>query len=71
MQTLTTQKTKTGPCPRLRRQTHMSCVICHDIAEHYDQKSCYKCGSCYKWSVPWKNDQEEIMTFSSYPKLVS
>jgi len=43
------------PCPMLRRQTHMHCIVCQDIAEFYNQKCCYKCGNLYKWSVPWKN----------------
>ncbi len=41
--------------PKMRRQTHMCCTICKDVAETYNQKKCYKCGSIYKWSIPWKN----------------
>jgi len=41
--------------PEMRRQTHMYCTICHDVAESYDQKDCSRCGSTHKWSVPWKN----------------
>jgi hypothetical protein len=46
------------PCSRLRRQTHMHCIVCQDVAEFYDQICCYKCGNSYKWSVPWKNERK-------------
>lgn len=42
--------------PTIRRQTHMHCMICFDIAESYNQRKCYKCGSIFKWSIPWKNE---------------
>jgi rRNA maturation endonuclease Nob1 len=41
---------------KIRRQTHMRCIICQDVAETYAQKQCFKCGSVYKWSIPWKNE---------------
>lgn len=44
--------------PKMRRQTHMHCTICFDVAESYSQKECYRCGSVYKWSIPWKNHRE-------------
>ena len=44
--------------PKMKRQTHMQCTICLDIAETYDQKECNKCKSIYKWSIPWKNSPE-------------
>ena len=44
--------------PKMRRQTHMHCTICFDIAESYNQKECFRCGSVSKWSIPWKNNYE-------------
>jgi hypothetical protein len=49
------------PSPRLRRQTHMHCTVCQDVAEFYDQIHCHNCGNCYKWSVPWKNEPRLIL----------
>jgi hypothetical protein len=39
----------------LKRQTHMHCVICDEVAESYSQKECHRCGSVFKWSISWKN----------------
>jgi hypothetical protein len=49
-------KNELAICPRLRRQTHMHCTVCHDVAENYDQIRCNRCGNSYRWSVPWKNE---------------
>jgi hypothetical protein len=58
MQTLTIRKEL--ECPLiLKRQTHMSCVACHYIAEYYDQKYCHNCGSYCKWSISWKNNSNK------------
>ena len=46
--------------PKMRRQTHMYCMICLDVAESYSQKECYKCGSIFKWSIPWKNSSHHL-----------
>jgi predicted nucleic acid-binding Zn ribbon protein len=56
LQTKIKEKVYQKPCPKLKRQTHMHCTVCQDIAEYYDQVCCHKCGSSYKWSVPWKNE---------------
>lgn len=41
--------------PKMKRQTHMHCTICKEIAESYNQIECSKCRSNFKWSIPWKN----------------
>jgi len=60
MQSLQTTKTDTlSNKLNLKRQTQMHCTICKYIAESYNQKDCYNCGSIYKWSIPWKNDRKK------------
>jgi len=41
----------------LKRQTHMFCMICNEVAETYNQNECFKCKSILKWSIPWKNNE--------------
>ncbi len=41
--------------PCLKRQTHMHCMSCDEVAELYNQKECHRCKSMFKWSIPWKN----------------
>jgi hypothetical protein len=67
MQTLTTfykteqftQVNNQFTLPKMRRQTHMYCTICNNVAETYNQKECNHCGSISKWSIPWKNEHSE------------
>jgi hypothetical protein len=46
--------------PKMRRQTHMYCTICFDVAESYSPKECHGCGSALKWSIPWKNHNHPL-----------
>jgi rRNA maturation endonuclease Nob1 len=75
MQTLTIEKLNLNlnlnlkPKPkqnllRLRRQTQMRCTVCEDVAESYSQNCCYRCGSFYKWSIPWKNEPQTELSHS-------
>ncbi len=61
METLTTNENLSTPF--LKRQTHMHCTICENVAEFYNQIKCNKCGSILKWSIPWKNEK-----YIKYPK---
>jgi hypothetical protein len=49
--------------PKIKRQTQMFCMICHNVAKKYDQIRCSHCRSLSKWSIPWKNEQN-ILTLT-------
>lgn len=51
-----TDDCKENDLPKMKRQTHMYCTICYEVAESYNQQRCFICGSVSKWSIPWKND---------------
>ena len=48
------------PHLKLRRQTHLHCDKCQDVAEYYNQECCHRCGNSYKWNDKWSYKWNDI-----------